>query len=84
MAIQLSPHVVFLFFMELRKASCQAFQSFKFYSIFKVMKVCKTCVMDSETDPDLILVNDKCNHCIRYENQFNSRVDTDEKALGNY
>ena len=45
------------------------------------MKVCKTCVMDSETDPDLILVNDKCNHCIRYENQFNSRVDTDEKAF---
>ena len=47
------------------------------------MKVCKTCVMDSEADPDLILVNDKCNHCIRYENQFNSRVDIDEKAFDN-
>lgn len=35
---------------------------------------CTRCIMNSEVDPDLVLVDGVCNHCLRYDALLASRV----------
>ncbi len=38
------------------------------------VRECTRCIMNSDVDPDIVLVDGVCNHCLRYDALLESRV----------